>query len=136
MALRWDWQFGGRQQWLRLGLLITLAFLAHDLLMAAGPLAAPAATVAAHEAPASSRYDPETDSPQHGESSEHPATCHIGQRAAPRSGDDSAPVDHHVPSNPGELGILAASSTSAIVAWDEPRWSPGALRAWLQVYRI
>jgi hypothetical protein len=136
MALRWGWQCGGRQQWLRLSLLITFAFVGHDLLMAAETMAASAATVAVHEDPASSRHDPETASPQHGESSEHPATCHIGQRAAPRSGDDSAPVDHHVASTSGELGILAASSTSAIVAWDEPRRSPGALRAWLQVYLI
>jgi hypothetical protein len=136
MARTWNCQCGGGRQWLLLGLLLILAFLGHDLLMAAEAMTAPIATTTAHESHAAPAHDPETASLQHGDRSGLPVTCQIGQRAAPRSGDDPAPVDRDVASALGVVGIPAAPSASAVVAWDEPRWPPGALRAWLQVYRI
>jgi hypothetical protein len=127
------------RQWPLLGFLLVVSFLGHDLLMAGEVLAAPRPQVGAvHHGSGAHALRGDTHGPQiHEPTPEHPANCHIGQSAAPRS-DDAFDQAHQ------ELAAAHSLQHDAAVAnplpgaapWEEPRWPPGTLRALFQVYRI
>ena len=120
------------------GLLIVLALLGHDLLMAShAPVAAvaPAMDVLHQHGPAQPMVDMSA-ALSHGQpESPHPSVCGTGGTALLQ------PVD--------QLGVPDLSTAAAIapsqfptsshartLLWEEPRWPPGTRRALLQVYRI
>ena len=122
--------------WLQ-GLLIVLALLGHDLLMAShAPVAAMAPTSVIHQhSPADAMVDM-TAALQHGQrESPHPSVCGIGGTALFPSVDQLG-----VPDLTAAAAIAAshfpASAHSRTLLWEEPRWPPGTHRALLQVYRI
>jgi hypothetical protein len=125
--------------WPLLGLLLVASFLGHDLLMAGEVLAAPVreAGAARHgsgaHAPRGDTHAPQT----HESAPEHPANCHIGQLAVPRSDDafDHAEQKLATAASVVDDAAIAAPHTGAAL-WEEPRWPPGTLRALFQVYRI
>lgn len=123
--------------WLE-GLLVVLALLGHDLLMASGvPVAAMTTARAERHQHLSTHAEVDvTAALSHGHpESPHPSVCGIGGTAL------FPPVD--------QLGVPELSAAAAIAAchlpaavhtraflWEEPRWPPGTRRALLQVYRI
>jgi hypothetical protein len=127
------------RQWPLLGVLLVVSFLGHDLLMAGKVLAVPIReTGSAHHrsgahAPWSDSHPPQTREP----TPEHPANCHIGQLAVPRSDDpfDHAEQELATAASVVDDAAIAAPHTGATL-WEEPRWPPGTLRALFQVYRI
>ena len=130
-------QTATRRRWLLLGLLLVAAFLGHDLLMAAEATAKPAHADAAHHAHGSPGPGAAIATLQlHGTPSDHPATCRVGQTAAPRSGDAFGKVDPDLASAPTTVAIIAPDTHAGTFRWEEPRWPPGTLRALFQVYRI
>jgi len=120
------------------GLLIVVALLGHDLLMAA-PVAhaveAAAETDHRQHSAAQALGDVTGADPHGHHESPHPTSCGIGGMARLQ------PVDQlGVP----ELSTVAsiatcqppASAPTRAFLWEEPRWPPGTRRALLQVYRI
>ena len=122
--------------WLQ-GLLIVLALLGHDLLMAShGPIAAmaPAADELHHHKPTRAVVDVlAVLSPGHSESP-HPSVCGISGTAL------FPPVDQLGVPDLNAAAIaqshFPASAHSRTFLWEEPHWPPGTRRALLQVYRI
>jgi hypothetical protein len=120
------------------GLLIVLALLGHDLLMAShAPVAAvaPATDVLHQHSPAQPMVDT-TAALSHGRpDSPHPSVCGTGGTAL------FQPVDQRGVPDLNTAAAIAPSQfpTSAYVRtllWEEPRWPPGTCRALLQVYLI
>lgn len=120
------------------GLVLVLALLAHDVLMASVAHAAPVAPVAtmaaahdvAHQA-TSLQGSPPDDNP----ASEHPSDCGAAGTAVSPAGNQPDSNDLGVPA------LLPASELSALApasayGWTEPFWPPGMRRALLQVYRL
>jgi hypothetical protein len=135
MSLRYRMEKPSR--WLE-GLLIVLALLGHDLLMASR---APVPAMA----PATGTYDrhrlthPVVDVtvvlPQDHPESPHPSVCGIGGMAVLQSVDQLGVSDLSTPA------VIAAylcptSAHTRTFLWEEPSWPPGTRRALLQVYRI
>ena len=120
------------------GLLIVLALLGHDLLMASpAPVAAPApATDVLHQhGPAQPMVDVMTALPHGHQESPHPSVCGTGGTAL------FPPVNQLGTPDLNPAAAIAPSHfpTSAHVRtrlWEELRWPPGTCRALLQVYRI
>ena len=118
------------------GLLLALAFLGHDLLMAgvahAAPSSAPSARPhVAHHA----RTDAPGTAAETTPAPDHPAHCAVVRPAAPRRGGDPDPFpaatqgsQTGTPSPP-----LGASGERG---WVDPTAEPGTRRALFQVYRI
>lgn len=120
------------------GLIIVLALLGHDLLMASRETAtAPVASM--HHARTSAQavtgiaVTPPV-APDDYPRSPHPSACGTGGTALFPSVDQPDAPD---------LGSAAvttcagrASSHGGLSPWHEPRWPPGTRRALLQVYRI
>ncbi len=123
--------------WLQ-GLLVVLALLGHDLLMASHvPVAAmaPAPGVLHQHSPPHALVDVTAALPDGHPESPHPSVCGIGGTAL------VPPVDQLGVPDLDVAAAIAASHfpTSAHVRtllWEEPRWPPGTHRALLQVYRI
>ena len=127
------------RRWPLVGLLLALAFLGHDLLMAADAKAEGSAdhSPAVHHRTA---IHPETDAadPLRIESWEtnHPAGCEVGMLAAPPTGGDPdllaglAAIDGPITATVAPLAHCPGA------AWGEPTWPPGTRRALVQVYRI
>jgi hypothetical protein len=128
-----------RYPWSLLGLLLVALFVAHDMVMASEAGATPG-----HETNVSHHISgrhlrtgalslPHGFAPE----PEHPRNCGIGQFAVPPNGDDFDPVDQSY----AAIVTISLSSAPACgrhyaVAWEEPHWPPGTLRALWQVYRI
>ena len=122
--------------WLQ-GLLIVLALLGHDLLMASHtPVTAMApATDGLHQhSPAHAVLDMTAALPDGHPESPHPSVCGIVGTALFQPGDQPGVPDFDAaaiaPSH------FPASAHSRTLLWEEPRWPPGTRRALLQVYRI
>jgi hypothetical protein len=127
------------RQWSLLGLMLVASFLGHDLLMAGEVLAAPVreAGAARHgsevHAPRGDTHAPQIHEP----TPEHPANCHIGHSAAPRSDDAFDQADQEFAAAHSLVHDAAVANPHIGVAlWETPRWPPGTLRALFQVYRI
>ena len=121
-----------------IGLLLVMAFLGHDLLMATESSAAPYQRPAldlhvSHDAVNTDDFARESGQSQ----PDHPESCDVVRRVVPRNADEtsllnftkstmSAPITYQV------ALIHAVTSTM----WQEPPWPPGAMRSFLQVYRI
>lgn len=120
----------GNGRWLVVGLLVVLAFLGHDLLMAV-----PVGAVAPNTpAPAATSHTVARHSPV-----PHPTACQIGQSVVMmvRQADDSL-LELERLSATAFIGALAeiwqhSSVSAAIVA---PTRSPAVRRAFLQIYRM
>jgi hypothetical protein len=120
------------------GLLIVLALLGHDLLMAShAPVAAmaPATDVLHQHGPAQPMVDMMTALSHGHRESPHPSVCGTGGTALFPQVDQLGTPDL----NPAAAIAASQFPTSAHVTtllWEEPRWPPGTRRALLQVYRI
>jgi hypothetical protein len=120
------------------GLLIVLALLGHDLLMAAhAPVAAMApATDALHQhGPAQPMVSVMTALSHGHRESPHLSVCGTGGTALFPTIDQLGTPDL----NPAAAICPSQVPSSAhvrIQLWEEPRWPPGTRRALLQVYRI
>lgn len=127
------------RHWLRLGLLLVVVFLGHDVLMALEARAAPHSIVEAMHDGASAHATPDTHTAPHAASpqSEHPGQCGVGTTALPRG---LAAFPHVVqvllPVDWSLDGIAALTQQRAALVWEEPHWPPGTQRALWQVYRI
>ena len=134
----------GRQRmmvrpWPLLGLLLVVSFLAHDLLMAGEVLAASRPQVGAvHRGSGAHAPRGDTHAPQiHEPTPEHPANCHIGHSAAPRSDDAFDQADQEFAAAHSLVHDAAVANPHIGVALcEKPRWPPGTLRALFQVYLI
>ncbi len=123
--------------WPLAGLLLVLAFLGHDLLMAGPAWAATAPTPAsphqAHSQPAShfdaSDIDPLAPAPHHLQD------CGVGQWAVPRASDEPEIIQTELTPR-GVSQMVSALHRSATPLWHEPGRSAPHRRALLQVYRI
>lgn len=123
--------------WLQ-GLLVVLALLGHDLLMASHARVAamaPATGVLPQQSPTHAVVDITAELLQGHPEPPHPSVCGIGGTAL------FQPVD--------QLGVSELNAAAAIapshfptlahfrtLLWEDPRWPPGTRRALLQVYRI
>jgi hypothetical protein len=120
------------------GLLVVLALLGHDLLMASHvPVAAtaPATDVLHQHGPAQPMVDMMTALSHGHRESPHPSVCGTGGTALFPQVDQLGTPDL----NPAAAIAASQFPTSAHVTtllWEEPRWPPGTRRALLQVYRI
>jgi hypothetical protein len=119
------------------GLLIVLALLGHDLLMASHvPVGAmvPAPGVLHQHSPAHALVDVTASLPDGHPESPHQSVCGIGGTALFPSVDQVGVPDLNAatiaPSH------FPASAHSRTLLWEEPCWPPGTRRALLQVYRI
>ena len=128
-----------RSAWSRIGLLLVLLFLGHDLFMALESSAAPQPHIAlVHHAsplqlPATHDAAPHDDASQ----PEHPAGCDVVRPAAPRAADEADRLDP----SPAAFSGAADSAVSLLRAttalgWEVPCWPPAAFRALIQVYRM
>jgi hypothetical protein len=121
--------------WLQ-GLLIVLALVGHDLLMAGyAPAAAmmPATDVPHQHGPTHAAADTVTVLPDIHPESPHPSVCGIGGTALyPPSDQLGVPDLNAAAIAPTHF---PASVHSRTLRWEEPRWPPGIRRAFLQVYR-
>ena len=123
--------------WLQ-GLLVVLALLGHDLLMAShAPVApmAPATDVLHAHSPTQPMVDMMTALSHGHPESPYPSVCGTGGTAL------FPPVDQLGTPDLNPAAVIGPSQlpTSAQVRtllWEEPRWPPGTRRALLQVYRI
>ena len=123
--------------WLQ-GLLIVLALLGHDLLMAwHAPVAAMApATGGLHQhSPPHALVGMTAALPDVHPESPHPTVCGIGGTALFPSVDQLGFPDLNVASVIAPSHFPASTHLSTLL-WEEPRWPPGTRRALLQVYRI
>ena len=123
--------------WLQ-GLLIVLALLGHDLLMAShAPVAAMApARDARHQHHSTHAEVDVTAALPHGHpESPHPSVCGIGGTALFPPVDQLDLPDLNAAAATAACQLPAAVLTRAVL-WEEPRWPPGTRRALLQVYRI
>lgn len=120
------------------GLVLVLALLAHDVLMAsvahAAPVESAVAAVHGHDSAHQPSAMKSALSP-HDRSPDHPSECGTTGSAVPTSGSQLSFSDA------GILALVAEADLSALRpatarGWSEPFWPPGALRALLQVYRI
>lgn len=125
-----------RLPWLH-GLLLALALLGHDLLMATLAVAAPMPipAVGAHLALDHAGDRAPVANQAHDATPAHPGPCGTAAEAiaavdAPR--DDAAVA---VPIRPDD-GENRTTTPEGADHWLEPLWPPGTLRAWLQIYRI
>jgi hypothetical protein len=119
------------------GLLIVLALLGHDLLMAshASVAAMASAMDELHHISTHAVVDvaaaPAFGHPE----SPHPSVCGIGGTALfPPS--DQLGVPNLTVAAAIALTHLPGSAHARTLLWEEPRWPPGTLRALIQVYRI
>jgi hypothetical protein len=119
-------------------LLIVLALLGHDLLMASpAPVGAmvPATDGLHQHGPAQPMVDMTTALSHGHRESPHPSVCGTGGTALFPPVDQLGTPDL----NPAAVLTPGQFPTSAHVRtllWEEPRWPPGTRRALLQVYRI
>jgi hypothetical protein len=123
--------------WLQ-GLLIVLALLGHDLLMAShAPVTAIApATGGIHQYSSTHSVVDKTAALQQGQrESPHPSFCGIGGTALFPPVDQLGVTDLNVTAAIAS-SHLPASAHARTLLWEEPRWPPGTCRALLQVYRI
>ncbi len=122
-----------RIRWLG-GLVLVLALLAHDALMASVAHATPESPRAFHDIAASLHTaDDVSHMVDHEPAPAHPQDCSTTGGARPAAGLDWEPADVPVDSDAHERPI---SVHSAARHWVEPLWPPGVRRALLQVYRI
>lgn len=130
-------QHDTREYW-RIGLLLVLAFLGHDLLMAMESPVTPGQSfplechvildspIARSAAPASDHSSPD-----------HPSDCGVVQVVAPRNADDALVLDLSQATVSALVIPQTALSQAVIVTtWQDPHQPPGGIRAFLQVYRI
>jgi hypothetical protein len=128
---------GGRRPWPLLGLLLVVAFLGHDVLMAAEATAERPHAVAHYDHGAPAHTGATAALPFHGPPPEHPTNCRVGQSAVARSGDALRTANLDTVPVPGTVAIIATlAAHGGASVWQEPRWPPGTLRALFQVYRI
>ena len=137
MGVRRNRQSGKQGSLLHLCVLLVLLFLAHDTLMAAEVLAAPAGHANASHHAAHAGAGMESAAFENAASpAGHPGACGIGTVAVPRSGVGN-PFEQALPlaayATPPTLTLAAPHS---IDAWQEPQWPAGTRRALWQVYRI
>ena len=126
------------RRWLAVGLLLVAVMLGHDALMALGaPHPAVALAASRHHAEHRGAADaaaPVASGPEPG----HPGQCGVtfGADARPETGTggsaDPAPAGPPV----APAGPPVAAGPAAASVWEEPRWPPGVVRAFLQVYRV
>ena len=134
---------GGRggcrdRRWLAVGLLLVAVILGHDALMALGaPHPAVALAASRHHAEHRGAADaaaPVASGPEPG----HPGQCGVtfGADARPETGTGGSadPAPAGPPLAPA--GPAVAVGRAAASVWEEPRWPPGVVRAFLQVYRV
>jgi hypothetical protein len=124
--------------WWLSGLVLVLAFLAHDVIMASVAHAAPVvpATTAALEqgSPHVAAHGENHLADRH-PAPEHPRGCGTTATAVARSGGQPDASDLGAPA------ILTADELAALASagdhwWTEPHWPPGKRRALFQVYRV
>lgn len=121
------------QHWLTLAVLLVIAFLGHDVLMAAKAAAEPALNLS-HPPPARGHAMVlAVVAPGH--AAEHPEQCHIGRMAVPRGGEWLGPLDHVVATLGSVSIITTPRADSGPSEWEEPHWPPNTRRALFQVYR-
>jgi hypothetical protein len=127
-----------RHLYWRCALLIVLALLGHDLLMAGAALSAPVplsqTTTHSHDAAQLSIGGDMAD-PDKGDQPDHPATCGVASVAAPTLTYQFA---CQTLGSPGRAfaDLLAASCAAWVDSTLRPSWAPGMQRALLQVFRI
>jgi hypothetical protein len=121
--------------WLQ-GLLIVLALVGHDLLMASpAPVAAMAPSAdELHHNPTHTVVDVAAAHPLGHPESPHPSVCGIGGTALFPPVDQLGGPDANVAAAPAPSHSSTSAHSRALV-WEEPRWPPGTRRALLQVYR-
>ena len=124
--------------WPLLGLLLALAFLGHDLLMAADAKAEGSAEHSS-AAPHRAATHPEAGAahPLLIETWEtnHPAGCEVGRPAAPTTGGDPDPAGLAAIDGPISATVSPLAPRLG-EGWAEPTWPSGTRRALVQVYRI
>ena len=138
MSRRGGTHIPDRSSWPRLGLLIVLFVLGHDVLMASEARALPhQGTAPGHQmmpmpAPA------EDVAPQHSvPGPEHPENCQIGLSAMLTAVELLSGAHQGAPLNAvgTDLSLLLTWRPGGF-AWPAPHWPPGRLRALFQVYRL
>jgi hypothetical protein len=116
-------------------LLIVLALLGHDFLMATVAHAAPEAPVfvqhdhalATHAVPSLNTLDDKHPP--------HPAMCGGTGSAVPYTGPRDVLAHQAMPAMVADL-LQGECVGSSVSSWQEPRWPPGTSRALLQVFRV
>jgi hypothetical protein len=138
MSRRGGTQIPDRSSWPRLGLLIVLLVLGHDVLMASEARALPHRSMATgHQL--MPRPAPSADvAPQHSApGSGHPENCRIGLSAMLTTVELFSGAHQGVPLNAVGTGLsLLPRWSPGDVAWPAPHWPPSRLRALFQVYRL
>jgi hypothetical protein len=126
-----------RYPWPCIGVLLVALILGHDGLMAAAAVAAPR-----HAREAQEHARPRTierltlslnDS---GPASDHSETCRIGLSAVPRTTNDDVGADRERTAIAALMVPGLHSKSDVAFSRAEPRWPPGTLRAFFQVYRL
>jgi hypothetical protein len=138
-----SWQRGEQTlstyPWPLIGVLLVALFLGHDMVMTSEAVAAPrhATSVSHRISRPYTHIDATTPSHSSNPDPAHPLHCSIGLSAIPPNGNEADPADR------GHAAVAGVTVTSAPasgrqqpVAWKEPHWPPGTLRAIFQVYRI
>jgi hypothetical protein len=123
--------------WLQ-GLLVVLALLGHDLLMAShAPVAAmaPATDVLHAHNPTQPMVDVMTALSHGHRESPHPSVCGTGGTALFPPVDQLGTPDLNPATAIGPSQFPTSLQVRTLL-WEEPRWPPGTRRALLQVYRI
>lgn len=134
-----DKQTSASGHWLRIGLLLVVLFLSHDVLMALESVVTTPASATAmhHDVPLYASQTAHVPSHAAAPASEHPEQCGVGASALPRGLAAFPHVARVLPAASWNL-VSADSPTQqcAALVWEEPHWPPGTLRALTQVYRI
>jgi hypothetical protein len=126
------------RQWPLFGLLLVTSFLGHDLLMAAYAIgASPSRAAWDHGSASHSTEVGWFALPRHESMPEHLEHCRIGLSAALRGDDPFELADQVWVVSAGVVGAgIADVVRPNPLAWEEPHWPPGIVRAFLHVYRI
>ncbi len=120
------------------GLLIVLAVLGHDLLMAShapGAAMAPVTDVLHAHSPTQPMVNMTTTLSHGHQESPHPSVCGIGGTALFQPADQLGTPDLNPATAIGPSQFPTSAHVRTLL-WEEPRWPPGTRRALLQVYRI
>lgn len=119
----------------RLGLLLLLMIVGHDLIMAVAGVASPGAE--GHGPAAAHGPLPAAEAGPHQAPLDHPGQCGVGQGALSRP----APFPDQVNVSPDDLNLLGACSPTTFISqplprWHEPHPPQGILRAFIQVFLV
>ena len=120
---------------LLLGLLLVVAFIGHDLVMASASASAGVA-VSGHAAILPLHATERNRSGHKTPEPHHPEHCSISQPAIPRGGDGSSLLDRVPATTPDLIISMEPVAACRVPWWEEPRRPPQTRRALLQIYRI